>query len=145
MADSFTQFSEVIGELTDDEIRWLNEELNPKLDGDEQMDAWRHHRGIGTELWPDFGCHLDEKARTLWLFSDENGSVDGAAALVQRFLAACRPKYVFTLTWAGTCNRLRAGEFGGGAVVVTADRIKWMSTWDWVQKHGERAARRLRA
>lgn len=47
------------------------------------------------------------------------------------------------IEWANTCSKLRAGEFGGGAVVITKNEARSMSTWGWADlttQQMERAA-----
>ena len=39
-----------------------------------------------------------------------------------------------TLTYATTCSKPRVGEFGGGAVFVTAHEIKWQNAYDFVEQ-----------
>lgn len=36
--------------------------------------------------------------------------------------------------WAETCSKGRIGEFGGGACVVTADVMHWMTSGGWVDE-----------
>lgn len=118
MADYFTQFSENITELTPDERDWIRHRLSPEDTGD--------------SVWPDFGWAFVNADETLWIHSDESGSVDNVAAFVQEFLRKFRPTSFWKLTWASTCSRLRVGELGGGALFVTARRVKFMNTFDWV-------------
>jgi hypothetical protein len=66
--------------------------------------------------------------RHLWLYAEEFGCVDRVAHLVQKFLRRFRPEDCWSLTYATTCSRPRVGEFGGGAVFVAADRIKWINS-----------------
>jgi hypothetical protein len=52
---------------------------------------------------------------------------------VQKFLKKFRPDQCWSLTYATTCSKPRAGEFGGGAVFVTADEIKWQNAYDFIE------------
>ena len=38
------------------------------------------------------------------------------------------------MTYARTCSKPRVGEFGGGAVFVTADEVKWENAYDFVEE-----------
>ena len=59
--------------------------------------------------------------RHLWVYAEESGSPDNVAWLVQKFLKKFRPDQCWSLTYSTTCSKPRVGEFGGGAVFVTAD------------------------
>ena len=67
------------------------------------------------------------------------GAIDGAdlervAHFVQQFLKSFRPGDCWSLTYATTCSKPRVGEFGGGAVFVTAAEIKWDNAHDFVDR-----------
>jgi hypothetical protein len=73
----------------------------------------------------------DQWGRHLWLYSEQCegcGDLEGIAHLVQQFLKQFRPDQCWSLEYAASCSNPRVGEFGGGAVFVTAGRIRWMST-----------------
>ncbi len=67
-----------------------------------------------------------------------------AAHLVQKFLKQFAPNDSWSLTWATTCSKPRAGEFGGGAVFVTASDIKWNDSYDFVEQQAEAFAASIR-
>jgi len=162
MADSFTQFSEVLRDLTQEQSDWLKAELrgppfpNYMTDRNEQealAKRWFNERGITDldgcasfvelfEFWPGFEFAFQKTVNggtEAWLYADESANLDHLANIIQRFLQRFRPDACFGLSWAGTCSRLRVGEFGGGALFITARRVTWMSTWDfldgWRKKH----------
>lgn len=58
-------------------------------------------------------------------FSGEQFGVETAAKLIQRCAPSALP---FGFEWASDCDRLRAGEFGGGYVAITADAIEYGHT-----------------
>ena len=76
--------------------------------------------------------------RHLWIHAGEWGYVDGVAQLVRKFLKRFRPEECWSLTYATTCSKPRVGEFGGGAVFVTADAIHWQNAYEFVEQ--QRAA-----
>lgn len=106
MANNYLKFSEVIENLTPDEIEWWKNTDFIVADGD-------HH---------------------IWLHRDESYDPDEIANIVQKFLKQFRPTDCFCLTWAEYCSKPCIGEFGGGALFVTADDIKSYSTYEWVEK-----------
>jgi hypothetical protein len=101
-------------------------------------------RDLGME-GPGFVYSLDDDhdtlgngRRHLWIHAGEWGYVDGAARLVRKFLKRFRPDQCWSLTYATVCSKPRVGEFGGGAVFVTADEIRWQDAYDFVEQ--QRAA-----
>ncbi len=152
MADNYVEFSEVLPQLTDAEIAWLRDQLQSIVvvndrehlvgslpaEVEEKQATWRgpcflHNcddvNGWGDEVEFSYGFAFDDRntewGHHLWVYSDEHGSIDQVAWLVQKFLRQFRPRDCWTLTYAATCSRPRAGEFGGGAVIVTASEIHW--------------------
>ena len=65
---------------------------------------------------------------------------------VQKFLKKFRPDQCWSLTYSTTCSKPRVGEFGGGAVFVTANKIKWQNAYDFIeqQRTAFKAKRRRR-
>lgn len=81
--------------------------------------------------------------------SDEGNDIEPVAAAIHLFLRRTQRKtrsHVFT--WACTCSKPRVDEFYGGACLVTAKDIYWMSSTDQVDylmhiaKRAERHAKR---
>ena len=115
--NSYTQFCFQINELTKEEAAWLKEQLSDD-------------RG--------FDAYIEEhtEASTLTLESDE-GDPDEAAAFAQKFLAAFRPDGVIFFEWAYSASHLVPNAFGGGAVVITADEMRWLNTSEWATETAE--------
>ena len=68
------------------------------------------------------------------------------AHLVQKFLCRFRPDKSWSVTYASTCSKPRVDSFGGGAVFVTTDEIKFDSAWDFIEREAAAfAARRASA
>ena len=68
----------------------------------------------------------------VWFHSDgEEGEVDHVAAFVQEFFRKFQPDGIFCISWADTCSKPRIGEFSGGALVVTAEKIYAMEAQEW--------------
>ncbi len=163
MADNYLQFSEVIANLTEPEEAWLKEQLQPiRVFGGneyaedaapaEQADAeWDGIRFLRDKTdydpkWDALGFEFDfcddqdrgGWGRHLWLYAEEWGDGGNVAWLVQKFLKKFRPDQCWSLSYAATCSKPRVGEFGGGAVFVTADTIAWQDSGDFIE--GQRAA-----
>lgn len=67
----------------------------------------------------------DEKGSVSAYFSGEQFGVEQIARLIQ---VACPSALPCGFTWSTDCDRLRAGEFGGGSVIITASDIDYRST-----------------
>lgn len=116
MANDYLQFSECISRITFDEEQWLRIKIEELQELEEADFEWSITPG-------DF-----------WVYAEESGEPHHVAKLVQEFLKRFRPDSHFTLSWAWTCSKPRIGHFGGGAVFVTATKMKWMSTSEFLRK-----------
>lgn len=155
MANNYLQFSEILDQLTDDEHRWLKEQLETVLVfGDQQYTA-RDLPGdlsedkadwSGPRVLRDFpdeeGCEADfefafcngpDTGRYLWLFAEEGGDPGQVGHLVQKFLRQFRPDQCWALTYATSCSKPRIGEFSGGAFFVTADSAELIDAHDFIE------------
>jgi hypothetical protein len=157
MADSYLQFSAVLTDLSPQETSWLKSQLEIVyvLDGKEGADpadaTWigcRAYRDMG-DYDPDFGEDggfaysfsedVDDTVDVDWgpylrMYSEEHACVDRVAHLARKFLREFRPDRCWSLTYAITCSKPRVGEFGGGAVFVTATDVKHFNAWESVEK-----------
>ena len=120
---------------------------NPKETADQDPD-WviprflREHRGELEDDAQGFCAEFhDDHAsangwgRHLWVYAEEGGDPDHVAWLVQKFLKRFRPRECWSLTYATTCSKPRIGEFGGGAIFVTADMIYQQNAYDFIARH----------
>jgi hypothetical protein len=139
MANNYTQFSAELL-LSEDPVKreeekaWLRSVLEWEPGDGELKDL-----GVldveDEEHFPDFDAQLG--AERVWFYAEEAGNLDNLASVVQAYLVKFCPKGCWGITWADTCSRPRVGEFGGGAVFVTATERRWMSTYSWVAKQRE--------
>lgn len=154
MANNYTQFSEMLPFSTkvpvEDQKKWAAEVLEAKLEdywakynndpdpGEKEWFAFLEERGLDMktngldadyfEQWPYFGWRIEDDH--IWLYSEEGCELEHVAAFVQAFLKKFDPdSQGFGLQWADWCDKLRAGEFGGGAMWVTAKETRWAGTW----------------
>lgn len=58
------------------------------------------------------------------LYSEESANLELTASIFQAFLAEFLPDDCIILSWAETCSNSRPGEFGGGAMLITANDIE---------------------
>lgn len=80
----------------------------------------------------------------LWLHADESGEPEQVAAFLRAYLKKFIPGGSLWFSWAYTCSKMRANEFGGGAAVVTADRVTIFDSQDWASRRAALAVKRLR-
>jgi hypothetical protein len=160
VADNYLQFSEVLTNLTEPEETWLKEQLQPiRVFGQEEYpeDAvpaeladteadWTGVRFLRDNGDYDPDCdslgfehafHDDHDdggwGRHLWLYTEDWGNADNVAWLVQKFLKRFRPDQCWSLTYSTTCSKPRTGEFGGGAIFVTANKITWQNAYAFIE------------
>jgi len=158
MADNYLEFSETLGPLNKKQEVWLDAQLSsivvvngkefpadkaPDCDEPDYRglrflrdydDSDNDFESVGFSVsYEGFG-----KNRCVWIYGDEQGDPRRVAHLVQKFLKKFRPNQCWSLTYATTCSKPRVGEFGGGAVFVTANTIVWQDAYEFVEQ--QRAA-----
>ena len=84
------------------------------------------------------GCFFDAEGEgddvNLVVYTDDHCCVGAVADVIQATLARFAVGLPVVIEYAQTCSKPRQGEFGGGAVVVTADAQHWMSTTAWAER-----------
>ncbi|HEX3654934.1 MAG TPA: hypothetical protein VGG64_15185 [Pirellulales bacterium] len=156
MANNYLEFSEVLDQLTEDERRWLEEQLETVfVFGDHEYTAqtlpsdlseedadWTGLRVLrdfpddeGGETDFEFAFYDDpENGQYLWFCANEGGDPGQVGHLVQKFLRQFRRDQCWSLTYATTCSKPRIGEFSGGALFVTADSVELIDAHDIVEQ-----------
>ena len=141
--NNYLQFSEGLESLTSEEADWLKHQLEEVPAGKGKVDRPRFLMDFaGCEETDDYDYGFEWRFSTpdatnglrLWLYAEDNGDPDRVACLVQKFLKKFRPDECWSLTYAATCSKPRVGEFGGGAVFVTADAIRWQNAYEFVEQ-----------
>ncbi len=150
MANNYVQFSECLTLRNEGESQWAADHLGffGKAEEWEELEThpqYGRYKGL-VDLYeqgdPDaarleFEWDLEEgsgQQKDLYIFSDEVGNVEHAATFVQQYLQRFYNEGCFRITWAETCAQPRAGEFCGGAVFITEEKIEWMSTYGWAEE-----------
>lgn len=77
----------------------------------------------------------DAEGHVVVFLSGEQFGIETAANLIQRCARSALP---FGFEWASDHDRLRAGEFGGGYVVITEDDIEYGTTGRMLDRALER-------
>jgi hypothetical protein len=149
LANNYCQFSETLTDLTKVEVKWLVElsECLLALETEDYSTNGRHFdakgkpktslgrvaEGIFKEC-DRGGINLEGDNGAVWFRSEENDDPAVVAWVVFRFFQEFdKTDAFFALQWADFCDKLRVGEFGGGAYLVTHKGVWAMTTGDWVR------------
>jgi len=89
--------------------------------------------GPGFQWQLDRETSADGPVGELHLFAEECGDTDQVITLLEVYLSQCDPKRIISLSWAYSCSKMRSGDFGGGAAVVTATGTTYVDTISWAQ------------
>jgi hypothetical protein len=134
MADNYVQFSEIIAELTQAEFAWLTKVLTIEVDelSPEEIEELAKETGLhSSDLewgYPPFAYQFQDNSTNLWIYSEEHVNIDNMGALLHTFMEKFKREGFIKITWSETCSRPRVGEFGGGALVITAKKWDFMHT-----------------
>lgn len=138
MADYFTHFSLVI-RLPDEAAQNYALELHrqgvqlwqgEEVPADYPAELREHHEDWCFEVEAD----VVEKHPGLWLHSS-NGGIDAVCVFIQHLLQKFDRGGRVTFQWSHDCSRPRVDAHGGGAAIITAKKVKTMSTCQWLCKH----------
>ena len=140
MSDIYTQLSEVLCIRSQEEEDWIKDKLTA-IDQAINNDVLPKDTPKWITDWPDgyqelgFDWEIDRTGKNpkLWVHGDDV-NLDALAEFIQRFLKRFDEDGCWRCTWAGTCSKYVIGEFGGGAMFVTAQRASFMNAWDWPRK-----------
>lgn len=149
MANNYLQFSEVLEGLTEEEADWIVAVATAACDPEQRSSS-----PVAEELWGDEDCYFSFRKEPsedtenpifethpfrVWFYSEESDDPHNVARLVQAFFKRFRAgqKCYFTLSWADWCDKLRIGEFGGGALVVTEDFIFCDNASEYIRRKVE--------
>jgi hypothetical protein len=80
----------------------------------------------------------------IWFYCKEYGNTEFLGCLVQAFFNKFRKDGFFYVTYAESCSKMRVDEFSGGAMVVTADEIKYHHVFEFVKQEEAKHNNKLR-
>ncbi|MEA3208556.1 MAG: hypothetical protein QOE70_1613 [Chthoniobacter sp.] len=138
MADYFTNFSLIVP-LPDEPAQAhalkLAEQAGAVQQGDEMPCDFPATLADVLEDWV-FETNPESSAGQwgLWLHSS-SGGIDAVCAFIQHLLQKFEPTGCVSFEWSHDCSKPRLDAYGGGAAVITARKIKTMSTGQWLRKH----------
>jgi hypothetical protein len=138
MADYFTHFS-LVFTLPNAEAQSYALQLAGQAgriqQGDEQPGDFPKELTAIIEDWCfETEADTSENQPALWLHSS-NGGVDAVCVFIQHLLQRFDPQGRVTFEWSHDCSKPRTDAYGGGAAIITARKIKTMSTCEWLRKH----------
>lgn len=153
MANNYSQWSEYFPLNSKEESDWLKSVLRIDISEytGEEYDNLYEAQIMKKVLSEKFGIEISEDSADCFpnfsedfydsgvcVYAEEYGDIDNAVAIFQTFLKKFRPDDYFKIEWAETCSKPRSGEFGGGAVFVTADNVEWITTGTWVSERAKK-------
>lgn len=146
MANSYTQFSEEIEDITSEEAKWIDEVLRFDYSESEEDGPaiarlarllGRKKKELGDvdlDCWPGFEWSTKGAEKgTLWLYCEEGFQEGNLVIFIQSFIRKFRPDYVFKMSAACFCDKMRLGEFGGIWLAISKDQVEAGNTWDAAQ------------
>jgi hypothetical protein len=80
---------------------------------------------------------LEPGKYAVWLHSC-NGGIDAVCELIRHLLKKFNPTGRVEFEWSNDCSKPRTDAYGGGAAIITAKKIKSMTTGEWLQKQTRR-------
>jgi len=137
MADYFTNFSLIVplpSEAAQEYALNLAEQAKQGYNGEEIPADFPPSLREVTEDW-----HFDAQASGepecwgVWLHSTYGG-VDAASAFIQHLLQQFNPDGHVALEWSNDYSKPRTDAFGGGAAIITAKKIRSITTGEWLQR-----------
>ena len=131
MADYFTNFSLVVrlpNEAAQTYALKLAGQANRLNQGDEAEGEFPAELQEHAEDWCfDVEADVVEEHPGLWLHSS-NGGINAVCAFLQHLLQKFDPAGQVTFEWSHDCSKPRIDAYGGGAAIITARKIKTIST-----------------
>ncbi len=137
MADYFTNFSLIVP---------LPSEAAQKEALDLAHQAFLIH--VGEDMPDDFPTSLRDVVEDwqfdtdpsglsdgwgVWLHSSDGG-IDAVCAFIHHLLQRFDPTGHVGLEWSNDCSKPRVDAYGGGAALITAAKIKHISTGQWLHR-----------
>jgi len=94
-------------------------------------------RGVIEDWQFDTDSNDPSNCRGVWLHSSDGG-IDAACAFIQHLLGRFTPEGHVTLEWSNDCSKPRVDAFGGGAALITARKIKSITTRECLHRQVSR-------
>jgi hypothetical protein len=130
MANNYLQLSTSIENITPEEKKWIDNNIEKFSQRDDDGDDYT-----------TFQWDLEQDGSYLWIYGEEYAEVDNVADFMQAFLKDNRPEGSLYFSWAETCSKLRIDNFHGGGYFITAKEQKSVSSFAFISKELESSER----
>jgi len=134
MADNYLQLSTSIENITPEEKKWIDDNIEKFSQQNDAPDDDGCDYSTFQWDWEGDGSYL-------WIYGEEYAEVDNVADFMQAFLKENRPESSLYFSWAETCSKLRIDNFHGGAYFITAKEQKFVSSFAFISKELESSDR----
>lgn len=124
MANNYSYFSFSFETRTAEELAWLltHMAITPDTLSDTALKEFAETVGCDAQeivdYWPP--CEVETQGNTVYMYSEESFDSEMVAGFLSAFLRAHNRTDILSFEYAVTCSKPRPGEFGGGAVVISA-------------------------
>lgn len=96
------------------------------------LDVYKYIENDDKFILPEYQIDLDTPG--IWFYTEETFNIDDLAELIHELICEFSlPPFGFE--WANTCSKPHLDAFGGGAVWITKEGFKWLSTNTWLRGH----------
>ena len=86
------------------------------------------------ELLEDWSFEVDPDGDFgIWLHSD-SGGIEAACVFIKHLLAKFNSTGRVEFEWSHDCSKPRVDAYGGGAAIITAEKIATMTTSEWLRQ-----------
>lgn len=123
--DFNTLFCEEIENITDEEMAWLLDQVDPGKGEKSVFVAFTEEQG-------ELTFTVYKEGESAIIEADEAGNPKEVAVLMSAFLARFRPDETWVMEYAHTASRSAVGVYGGGGVIVTKDGARYMDSSTFV-------------
>jgi hypothetical protein len=148
MANDYIQASFALHNISAEEEYWLLHAHNSILEGikysEEEGSSYFFRvpggkTAVSTVPWEFWGWTLAISAeRIAYIYCEEFGNLDAIEIVMREFLIKFRPTEAIVITWAEVCSKPRTDHFGGGALIVTAQRTSSINVHQWANEELKR-------
>jgi hypothetical protein len=116
VASNYLLFSEEIETESEEAAKWVEQQLHA---ADSSEDG-----GI---------CSYERDGSKVWVYSEEYADVSRLEGILAEYQKKFGDQKAIVLSWAFTCSKPRLSEFGGGASVIVAGKVKNIDARDWAE------------
>lgn len=126
MANYYVLFSALLTLENKKELEWCKkhyDKLRAKRDREDNFDLC------------EFNLTFDEELNEAWFRVHESGTPDHVANFVQAYMKRFKKNNAaWAMEWSNFCDKDKLDAYGGGAVIVTAKKLYWMTTSGWADE-----------